>query len=60
MKREQIVAEGKNVSLYFPSEGIYKVTLTVRRRDCDKSSSVSLTKNIYVTKCNPCNPCDVK
>ena len=55
-----LVAEGKNVSLYFPSEGIYKVTLTVRRRDCDKSSSVSLTKNIYVTKCNPCNPCDVK
>jgi len=52
--------EGQSVTLYFPSDGDYKVTLTVKRDDCDDSSVVSLTKTVTVSGCNPCNPCVVE
>ena len=52
--------EGQSVTLYFPSDGDYKVTLTVKRNDCDESSVVSLTKTVTVNGCNPCNPCVVE
>ncbi|MBR5696836.1 MAG: PKD domain-containing protein, partial [Paludibacteraceae bacterium] len=53
-------AEGQSVTLYFPSNGDYKVTLTARRMDCDENSVVSLTKIVRVRGCNPCNPCVVE
>lgn len=53
-------ADGKTVTLYFPSNGTYTITLTAKRKDCDENSAISLTKEVVVEGCNPCDPCVVE
>ena len=48
-------ADGKTVTLYFPSNGTYTITLTAKRKDCDENSAISLTKEVVVEGCNPCD-----
>ena len=46
---------GREVSLYFPSNGEYMITLKVRSKECDESSSIVVTKMVKVDDCDPCN-----
>ncbi|MBO7636879.1 MAG: hypothetical protein J6S89_09900 [Paludibacteraceae bacterium] len=47
--------KGREVSLYFPSNGTYRVTLKVRSKECDESSEISVTQEVKVEDCDPCN-----
>lgn len=47
--------KGREISLYFPSNGEYMIALKVRSKECDESSSIVVTKLVKVENCDPCN-----
>lgn len=52
--------QGREVLIYFPSSGKFKISLTVRNMECDSSSEITVTKEIEIQDCDPCNPCELK
>lgn len=53
-------SQGREVLMYFPSSGKFNISLTVKNVECDSSSEITVTKEVDVQDCDPCNPCELK